>query len=247
MLGRFALFGLLLSGSGKGCDPAPPHAVAPKELRCTAPDCVGLFPMDSPQFFPGAERVAVSSYGPPCRIEAAWPLADAGGLAVHVVARVDIGEMFPLRGEVAELDQCQDMTPRFDGHGGMFPPMVTIGLDDRDLLRVAPAPKSVPIPVRGEASIEGIVAQAAVPTAGAGHAPVVDVSVGDASWSLVTVHRALHAGDTFAWGAFDASIVRIVAPDAHFVGWVEVAVAPRDARDAATRAALASTAGRDAK
>jgi hypothetical protein len=135
------------------------------------------------------------------------------------------------------------MTRRWNG--GWMPPWITLGIDARGTSWAAPAPDNVLVPLRGEASIDGVVAQAAVQAADAGSAPAsADVSVGDASWSLVTVHRRLHAGDTFPWGGYDATIVRIVEPDAHFVGWVEVTVVPRDA---ATKAALASTAGRDAK
>jgi hypothetical protein len=146
-----------------------------------------------------------------------------------------------VRAHVAEVDRCQDMTRRWNG--GWMPPWITLGIDARGASWAAPAPDNLIVPLRGEASIDGVVAQAAVPAGVAGVAPAaVDVSVGDASWSLITVHRALHVRDTFPWGAYDATIVRVVAAGAHFVGWVEVAVAPRDARDAATKAALASTA-----
>jgi hypothetical protein len=181
--------------------------------------------MDGPLDVSHGERVAVGAFGPPCRIEAAWPLADASALSVHEVAHVDVGGVFPLRGHVAELDQCQDMMP-FGDSPGWFPPMATIGLDIPDLVWAAPAPDNVVIPVRGEASIDGVTAQVVVQPSDASPSPIADVSIGDASWQRVTVHRALHAGDTFAWGAYATTIVRIVAPDARFVGWVEVAVAP---------------------
>jgi hypothetical protein len=183
--------------------------------------------MDPPQGLLGDEKVGVGVFGSPCRIEATWPVADSYGLSVHVheVARVEVGEVFPLRAQVAELDQCQDMMPRGDGR--MFPPMATIGLDSPDFVWAAPAPDNVVIPVRGEASIDGVTAQVVVPPHDASPAPVADVSIGDASWQRVTVHRALRAGDTFPWGLLDAKIVRVVEPSAHFVGWVEVALKTR--------------------
>src|SRR5579859_3494025 len=92
---------------------------------------------------------------------ASRPLADAGAFAVHEVAHVDVGGVFPLRGHVAELDQCQDMMPRGEGQG-WFPPMATIGLDGPDLVWAAPAPGNVVVPVRGEASIDGVTAQVVV-------------------------------------------------------------------------------------
>jgi hypothetical protein len=165
-------------------------------------------------------------FGPPCRIEAAWPLADGGVGAFHETILVEVGDVFPLHGHVAEVDQCQGMRPR--GNGGMFPPMGTLGIDAISQAWAAPRPESLVVLMRGEVALDGIVAQAAARVADAGAPPAVDVSIGDASWQAVTVHPALHAGDTFPWGAFDATIVRIVPPDARFVGWIEVAVrAPR--------------------
>jgi hypothetical protein len=109
----------------------------------------------------------------------------------------------------------------------MFPPMATIGVDLNNVFRAAPAPGNVVIPVGGEASIDGIVVQVAMKPHDAGASTAADVSVGDSSWQLVAAHPALRPGDTFPWGAYDATIVRIVEPDARFVGWLEVTVKSR--------------------
>jgi hypothetical protein len=178
--------------------------------------------MDVPERLPRGEWVAASSWGPPCRIEVAWRIGDAGAAAFHETVRVDLGGVFPLDGEIAEVDQCQDMTPR--GGGGMFPPMGILGIDPLSKVWAKPASDNVVVPVGGEASIDGIVARVAIEPHDAERPDAAELSVGNASWQLVTVHPALHAGDTFRWGTHDATIVRIVTPDAHFIGWVEVAI-----------------------
>jgi hypothetical protein len=242
--GRFSPIGVLLIGLiVAACDQATGtrETAAPKELSCSARDCAGIPDMQTPDDIHGA-WTAASMFGPPCRIEAAWPLADGAVGAFHETILVEVGDVFPLHGHVAEVDQCQDMRPR--GNGGMFPPMGTLGIDARSEVWAAPGPKSLVVLVRGEAALDGIVAQAAVPSANAGVQSSADVSVGDASWQMITVHRALRAGDTFAWGAYDATIVRLVAPDDRFVGWVEVTVVPHDS---ATNAAMVSSPRRDAK
>ena len=247
MRGRspFLLLVLVAMAGPCSCSRGQPVEGEPKSLPCEAVRCEEVDPIDSPRHVTGGATVGVSAFGPPCRFEAAWSMGQGGGAAFHETFRAAVGGVFPVRAHVAEVDRCQDMTRRWSG--GWMPPWITLGIDARDTGWAAPAPESLLVPLRGEASIDGVVAQGALRTSDAGAAPVVDISVGDASWQLVTVRRELHAGDTFPWGAYDATIVRIVAPDTRFVGWVEVAVVPRDASDAATRAAAARSVGRDAR
>jgi hypothetical protein len=128
------------------------------------------------------------------------------------------GEVFPLGTRAAKAVDCWiDPPPRWSsltyapgppGFESLAPPRL----------------ENVVIAFTGDTVLDGearAVAQLDPPFAGDPSPATVSVRVTQPS-KPAAVHRGLAAGDTFAWGAHEARIVRIVEPTSPVIGWVEV-------------------------
>jgi hypothetical protein len=172
-------------------------------------------------FFGGA-TVGISDCGTTdgAGLFGSWPLDDAGADLFEWNAPVPVGGVFPSLNDLATPVQC---TPADRCYPGA---MTTIATQLTGFDAVKPEHDHVFIPLRGEAMIGGrFRARATVDDHTLG-TPLRATVVAETSQGIQTFHSA--TGDTFAWGPYDASVIRMVEPHTGIlepIGWIEVRLA----------------------
>lgn len=206
------------SGAPAGCSRPSARAFEDADVPvCVAHTCKSIGG-PSGAYITGT-TVSVLSFESPCRFEASWGIAEAAEDSFRATFDAREGEVFALHGRLVQLYDCHGVVIHKDGHAS--PPGADVFLDPPDQAWAGPAPENVVIPLLGDATLDGdAVAHATLERPDGALPESVTVSVADAM-RPPSVHRNLRPLDEFTWGRHRASIVRVVAPDARLVGWVE--------------------------
>jgi len=175
-------------------------------------------------------QVRIRSFGTPCVLTVGWPFWQETVYAFQAKIVARKGEVFPSRGGVLELEDCDWIDPRGrPGNELSILHSATVFQDQNELPRdLAISPADVFIPLKGDAALDsGWVATAElVGSGGPGSDPSAAITVAHRSDPPV-VRPALRVGDSFRWSDRLATLVRIVEPrPPHIAGWVEVRVSP---------------------
>jgi len=143
----------------------------------------------------------------------------------HVEARVwaTRGKLFPSGPGVMKLVECSWWTHV----QRLYEPTARVNANFALYRSSAPRQDTIVLAFTGDALLEEkarAVASYEAPTAGGTAAVTVSVTPYDAydPFNPPEVHRGLSVGSSFPWGAYRATIVRIVEPSASVVGWAEV-------------------------
>jgi hypothetical protein len=141
----------------------------------------------------------------------------------HVEARIwaSRGQLIPYAAAVVKLVECTEFTYV----QRVYAPRATVDANFAKFASLAPRKDTVVLAFGGDALLEQ--EERAVATYGTSN--VTGGRAADSVTVQVTttseeqhVHRGMAVGCTFPWGAYRATIVRIVEPSPSVVGWAEV-------------------------
>ena len=225
-----ALLGAACTSNPSSGPPQPKASPIDKpspDNPCHVDPCVrsyGRLLGDLPMDVRGAD-VDITNFDGACRVQAAWYVAGEHGVRFQATPPSYLGAIFPLPDGLAKMYYCWGVRT-IEGHSK--PPVAGLLLDpDPSLPRLAPGDAFIPL--SGEATLDGdLYASAHVEQTAPTDLGALSVSIGikPTRHEGASFHH-LRPGDTFAWGEYKTTIVRVVSSGNVVAGtieegWVEV-------------------------